>query len=47
MGSGPVQESFFGGELDVRGEQFGPAANTKWNSAAADPSFRQADARQL
>jgi len=35
---------FFGGEFDLW-HQFSPAANTKYDSAAADPSARQADTR--
>jgi hypothetical protein len=46
-GSGLVQQLFLGGELDLLGQQFSPVANTKYDSAAADQSSRQADTRQL
>ena len=32
-----------GGALGLLSQQFSPVANTKWDSAAADPSSRQAD----
>ena len=32
-----------GGELSLLGQQFSPVANTKYDSAAADQSSRQAD----
>jgi hypothetical protein len=34
-----------GGKLDLLWQQFISAANTKYNSAAADQSSRQADTR--
>lgn len=43
--SRPVQ--FFGGQLDLLGQRFTIVANTKYDSAAAEQSFEQADSRKL
>ena len=37
--------SFLGGELDLFCQKFNPVAITKYDSATADKSSRQADAR--
>jgi hypothetical protein len=42
-GSEHVLQEFFGGELNLLGQQFSLLANTKYDSAAADQSSRQAD----
>ena len=42
MGEVDLFSKFFGGELDLW-QQFSPIANTKYKSAAADQSSRQAD----
>jgi hypothetical protein len=44
-GSGAVQQEFFGGQLDLLGQQFSPVSNTNYDSAAADQSSGQVDTR--
>jgi hypothetical protein len=42
VGSVPVQQYFFGSELDLLWQQFSPTANNKYDLAATDQTSRQA-----